>query len=241
MSDDQAAAAASAPPRKPWYRKLTLSIAGFTLSVTLALINLFYAVRGSDIAVQPPAQLILYRDGDGAKGVLTLAVRLAMVNADASHGDVLMKAALSPAPGAPRFDFLSTVKPVFTSAPDAASRCDIAARCVAHPGLLMIEQEDQILDIPGGAVRGSYLTFPIVGWNCTAKAATACARYANFDAAADGLAGRPLDVTIRLDFFSDGHRDLRCVTKPLDAAYLAQKGWSTLRCREASVKGGPLL
>ena len=33
------------------------------MSLGITLINVYYSMRGSEIAVDPPAQLILYRDG----------------------------------------------------------------------------------------------------------------------------------------------------------------------------------
>ena len=33
------------------------------MSLSITLINVYYSFRGSEIAVDPPAQLILYRDG----------------------------------------------------------------------------------------------------------------------------------------------------------------------------------
>ena len=58
----------------------SLSLAAFVMSLTIAAINAAYALRGAEIAVDPPAQLILYRDGSGEQSVLTAAVRLSMIN-----------------------------------------------------------------------------------------------------------------------------------------------------------------
>lgn len=228
-------------PARPWHRQITLAMSGFMLSVTLALINAFYAIRGSDVVVQPPEQVILYRDGEGSKAVLTFAMRLAMINAaDAGHGDVLMDASIEPIADGPSFRYAAEVQPVFTSDPEAASKCALGARCIVLPGLMAIENGDEIIDIPGGAVRAKYLSFPAAEWNCDGGE-RACAGFANFPSALRALSGRPLKVSVRVRFNSDGKRDLTCATRPVDADYLRTRGWTTMSCSAAKVSGGPLL
>ena len=41
----------------------SLSLAAFVMSLGITLINIYYAMRGSEIAVDQPRQIILYRDG----------------------------------------------------------------------------------------------------------------------------------------------------------------------------------
>jgi hypothetical protein len=225
--------------RRIW--KPTLAQAGFIMSATLASINAYYAFRGSVMVVHPPNQVILYRDGEGDRAVLMLAVRLESINAaDSSHGDVLTNATVKPARGGPQFAYAGTIKPVFTSDADAGKKCSVETRCVALKGLLAIEQQDEILSIPGGGVLGTTLVYPLTGWNCTGATA-ACARFGTFPAAVTAIAGKPLDVRIKLSFYGDGTRELRCGTKPVDAHYLSTSGWTTMSCTQASVSGGPLI
>lgn len=237
--EDNAQQAEAPPRRRIW--KPTLAQAGFIMSVTLALINVYYAVRGSVMVVHPPKQIILYRDGEGDRAVLMLALRLETINAaDSSHGDVLTNATIKPARGEPEFAYGGTIKPVFTSDTDAGQKCSVETRCVALKGLLAIEQQDEILSIPGGGVLGTTLVYPLTGWNC-GGAKAACARFETFPAAVTAIAGKPLDVRIKLSFYGDGNRELRCRTRPVDARYLTTSGWTTMSCTEASVSGGPLI
>jgi hypothetical protein len=226
-----------------WYRQVTLGAAGFFLAITLAMINAFYAMRGSVLVIQPPEQIILYRDGEGDKAVLTFALRVAMINAaDAQNGDVLMNAHITPVSGGPKFRFTGTMKPVFTNDADAASKCDVGARCIAWPGFLAIEQTDEIIDIPGGTVRGTYLYYPAAEWNCVeaeGKGIGVCAAYANFETSLKTLSAKPLSVFVKIDFFQDGSRTLVCGGKTIDAAYIRKTGWMTMSCTTAKVEGRP--
>ena len=242
MADDDNDKLLSVKERERWYKQITIGAAGFFLAVSLAVINAVSATRGSVIVVQPPQQVTLYRDGEGDKAVLTIAVRLAMINAaDASNGDVLMDARLSPISGGPVFGYGGTVKPVFTDKPDV-DKCDVGARCVALNGLLAIEQTDEIIDVPGGTVRGPYLYYPVAGWNCVdakVKSSANCGQFGNFDAAVNALAAKPLSIRIDIDLFQDGKRQIYCTAPAINAAYLKTTGWTTLSCDSAKVSGAP--
>lgn len=244
LADEDNDKVISVKERESWYRKVTLGAAGFFLAVTLAAINAFYATRGSVIVVQPPQQLILYRDGEGDRAVLTVAIRLALINAaDAQHGDVLMGARLSPVANGPVFEYAGTMKPVFTDKPDA-DKCDVGARCIALPGFLAIEQTDEIVDVPGGTVRGTYLYYPVAEWNCIAakaKPTTDCQQFADFNKTMTALGGKPLAVRIDLDLFQDGSRQIYCTAPAINVAYLKEKGWTTISCDGPKVTGKPWL
>lgn len=227
--------------REAWYRRITIGAAGFFLAVMLAAINAFAALRGPVVIVQPAEQVILYRDGDGDKAVLTLAMRLAMINtADSQHGDVLMGAMITPVADGPGFKFAGTVKPVFTNDPEAASKCDIGARCIALPGLLAIEQGDEIIDVPGGAVRAPYLAYPITDWNCEGNDKV-CAQFGTFDQAVQVIAQAPSRFVVSVTYYGDGKRRLTCEGRKVDLAYLRKTGWMTVSCKKAEVSGAPIL
>ncbi|OYY89916.1 MAG: hypothetical protein B7Y45_10165 [Sphingomonas sp. 28-66-16] len=226
--------------RKAWHRRITIGAAGFFLAVMLAAINAISAIRGSVIVVQPPEQVILYRDGDDDKAVLTMAMRLAMINAaGAEHGDVLMEATITPMKGGPAFKFAGSVKPVFTNDPDAASKCEIGARCVTLPGLLAIEQGDDIIDIPGGSVRSPYLAYPVTDWNCEGDAKQ-CGRFTNFDHAIAAIARGEGEFTVNVNFYSDGKRRIICQGRAIDLAYLRKTGWMTIGCKQTKITGAPV-
>lgn len=219
--------------RRPGW--VNLATAGFFLSVTLALINTFYAVRGAEIVVQPPDQVLLYREGEGTRSVLNLAVRLATINAaDSSHGDVLMDAQISFEGRDARFAYTAEVKPVFGAGAQEAEGCERGVRCVTLPGLEITEQSDGILDVPGGGVRNLYAAFALTGWNCEGKD---CAAFGDAAAAGGALAGGQLKPRVRLEFFDDGDRRVLCDTGAIDLAYLAKTGWITLACERAAVTG----
>lgn len=224
--------------RKRAKQVMSLAQSGFLLSAVLAIINVFYAIQGSTIVVQKPEQVILYRDGEGASAVLTMAMRLAMINTTTQAGDVLMTARLVPVRGGPSFAYAATVKPVFTRDADTARQCQLGARCIVHPGLVAIEHGDDIIDLPGGSVRGAYLSYPMAGWNCEGTD-KACTQFGDFAAAVRSIGGKPLAVTVRINFYGDGHRDLYCATNPVNARYLAQKGWVTMSCQSSAVFGAP--
>ena len=124
------------PEPKPWYRRFSLALSAFIMSVTITLINAFYSVRGSEIVLLEPEQVILYRDGEGDQAVLAFAMQLPMINAaGGQHGDVMLKADLQPGSDSPRFRYQAVVTPVFTNIPNAADRCDLGIGKVVFLGV----------------------------------------------------------------------------------------------------------
>lgn len=239
LADDDPPGSPEQLEREAWYRRITVGAAGFFLAVMLAVINAFYSLRGPVIVLQPPEQIVLYRDGDGDGAVLTFAMRLAMINAtDSQHGDVLMGASISPVKDGPKFEFASTVQPVFTSNPKAGEECEIGTRCIVLNGLLAIERGDEIIDIPGGAVKAPYLAYPIASWNCEGEAKQ-CDAFSDFDSAVDMIAKGPSHFTVNVRYYSDGERNVTCQGRAVDAAYIRTRGWMTISCKEAKVEGEP--
>jgi hypothetical protein len=226
---------------KPWYRRFSLALSAFIMSVTITLINAFYSVRGSEIVVLEPEQVILYRDGEGDQAVLAFAMQLPMINAaGGQHGDVMLKADIQPGSDAPRFRYQAIVTPVFTNIPNAADRCDLGARCIAVPGLLVIERANEIVDIPGGAARSRYFSFVAASENCR-NPVPACQAYGDFNRAVAQLGTRPMKIVVRVEFYGDGERTIECDTEPVHADYLRQIGWVGLACQRAAVSGDRFL
>ena len=239
LADDDPPGSPEQLNREAWYRRITIGAAGFFLAVMLAVINAFYSLRGPVIVVQPPEQIVLYRDGDGDAAVLTMAMRIAMINAtDSQHGDVLMDASIQPIKGGPAFEYASTVQPVFTSDPKASTDCEIGTRCVALNGFLAIERIDEIIDIPGAAVRAPYLAYPIASWNCKGPVKQ-CDAFADFDSAVEMIAKGPSHFTVKITYYSDGDREMTCKGRAIDAAYIRSRGWMSMSCKEANVTGAP--
>lgn len=206
----------------------SLSLAAFVMSLGITLINVYYAMRGSEIAVDPPAQLILYRDGEGDASVLTASVRLDMINVSDGYGDVLKSARLSLDGGRSGFEYQGTVKTVFANSASLPP-CELGKRCVNLPGLYLVERSDEILDMPSGAARAFQLSFPLVTWNCDGENGP-CGRYASFPRSVQSLPPRGLTATVRLKFHGDGQRMLRCETGAINLDYLRKVGWISIPC-----------
>lgn len=216
----------------------SLSLAAFVMSLGITLINVYYAMRGSEIAVDQPRQIILYRDGDGAASVLTAAVRVDAINVADGYGDVLKDASLSFDSGRASFDYQGTIKTVFVGESKAASPpCELGLRCLTLPGLFVVERSDEILDVPSGAARAYQLTFPAVQWNCRG-ADPRCSAFGSFADSARLLDGRDLSVRVKLRFHSDGARTLECRAARFDAAYLAKVGWVSIPCQSGARAAG---
>jgi len=223
--------------RTPFHRRLTLSLSAFIMSLTITLLNAFYGLRGAEIVVEPPEQVLLYRDGEGENAVLTFAVRLPMINTAASYGDLMLEATLQPGAGAPKFKYQALVHPVFTDrSAEALGKCDLESRCIARPGLFIAEQADEIIDIPAGQARSRYFAFTLAEWNCQGPKPD-CAGFQNFPASAARIGSRPLDIEITLRFNGDGTRRILCRGGAIDLRYLNQVGWVNLSCQTRSVKG----
>ena len=215
-------------------RGLSLGLAAFILSLTMALIQGFYALRGSEVVVQEPESILLYRDGEGDQSVLMLAIRTPMINtAAAEHGDVVMETTAKLLGDDTRFAFQSIVQPVLGGGEDNTD-CELRARCIRLPSLLVVEYPDAIADMPGGAANVRTFSFALTEGGCSGS--DACGQYGNFASAVAALAGKPLDASFDIEFFDDGERTLRCTTAPLDeelSGFLADVGWINLPCRRA--------
>ena len=212
----------------------SLSLAAFLMSLSITLINVYYSMRGSQIAADPPAQLILYRDGTGDASVLTAAVRLEMINTSDGYGDVLKDATISLDGGQSAFDYQGTVRTVLAGDPGQETpACELGLRCLSLPGLFIVERSDEILETPAGAARAFNLAFPLVQWNCTGQA-KGCGRFDSFARSVAALPPKGLSATVRLRFHSDGGRVLRCATGELNRDYLQKVGWISVPCAETS-------
>ena len=208
----------------------SLSLAAFLMSLSITLINIYYAMRGAEIAVDPPAQLILYRDGAGDASVLTIAVRIDMINVADGYGDVLKTASLSLDGGGAAFGYEGTIRTVFAGADQKTPDCELGLRCLQLLGLYVIERTDEIIDVPSGAARAFTLSFPAVTWNCAGSGRNGCSRFASFPKTIATLSEKGLSATIKLGFHSDGERKLTCRTGTFDRNYLQKVGWISLPC-----------
>lgn len=223
-----------------WFPRVTLALSAFIMSLVVTLISAYYALQGPEVLVRPPEQVLLYRDGEGDQSILGFGVRLDMINGASDYGDVMLDAELTPVGSGASFHFQNVMRSVFTGSAPVSDECELGSRCIAHPGLRLIEQPDTLVDLAGGAARAMHLSFPAAQWNCDGSE-QACARYATFDQALAALATRRLEISIKLNFNRDGNRTIRCSAGRIDANYVRQLGWATLACDDSSVSGGPWL
>lgn len=220
-----------------WRSKITISLSAFVMSLAMTAISAYSGLRGSDLVVVPPKQILLFRDGEGANSILSVAARFDIINASADYGDVLLEASTRLGQSGPVFAFSAPIKATFTSrSREAAEGCAIDSRCIPLAGLLVVEQPDTMIDFGGGASRTVTLSFPATGWNCTSSKEQ-CAAYDSFEKALAAIGKQPLDLEFALKFNSDGERKIFCGSDKPDLGYLAQAGWISLACKEREVKG----
>ncbi len=230
------------PARVPWWQRWrpSLAISAFTMSLTITLISAFTALKGSEIVVLPPDQVLLYRDGEGEAAVLTMAMRLDMINAASAHGDVLLDATIQPGTDGPAFRYQSLVRPVFTDTSTGERTCAFGSRCIELPGLYLIETVDDIVAMPGGSARSTFLSFPAAEWNCKGTPEQ-CRSYASFNQAVAAIRSDPIEVTVRVKFHEDGGRDVVCRGAAANTDYLKLAGWIAAPCAETDISGEPFL
>lgn len=245
------------PPPQRRRRRWRLTEAGvaaaaFMLSFGVFLLGGLQSLRGSEIVALPPDQIILYRDAPTPDSdVLVVAVEAALINtAGPAYGDVAVETWLEvEGQDETRFAYEARVEPVYTHrGEDRSPQCPIDARCIsavgvrqepAHPGntgLLVIERPRDLVSVPGGSARLSWMSFPLS--NCEGDPA-ACARYASFGGAVRALRRAPdIAFQITLDFHSDGAQTMACrlgAGSPAERDaffdFLEERGWATLRCQ----------
>jgi hypothetical protein len=240
------AAVAASQRRGRWLsvpQENVIAACALILSLVVATINVYYAMRGPVVVVQPLDQVLIFRDAEaedetGDAAVLTVAIPLMMINAaSAEHGDVMTEATLRLTQDGGRYPYYSMVLPIFTQdAPAAREKCEVGTRCLVFADLVLVERTDEIVDIPGGSAKSRYLSFPLVPFDCRGPRA-ACARYPNFREAVKTLEGRPVSLNVQLDFHSDGRRVITCDMAKLDLSYLKAHGWTAMRCESSKVTG----
>ena len=239
LSEEEAAPVKATPP---WWQtwRPSLALSAFVMSLAITLISAFTALKGPDIVVLPPDQVLFYRDGEGDDAVLTMAMELEMINTASAHGDVLLDATIQPRGDGPAFRYQSLVRPVFTDTSTGERDCDLGSRCLELPGLYLIETVDEIVAMPGASARSTFLSFPATEWNCEGTPEQ-CHRYASFNQAVAAMGSDPLDVTVTIRFHQDGHRDVVCRGGAANTDYLKRAGWIAAPCEETEILGEPLI
>jgi hypothetical protein len=235
------AAVAASQRRGRWLsvpQENVIALGALILSLVVALINVYYAVRGPEVVVQPADQVLFYRDGQGEDAILAIAVPTMMINAaSAEHGDVMVEATLEPGKGAGRYRYQTLISPIFTQdTAGAREKCEVGIRCIVFGDLVLVERSDEIIDIPGGSAKSRYLSFHLTPPNCEGPPAV-CNRFPDDRRAIAALDGRPLNLRVELEFHSDGRRVLTCPIPRADLSYLKDNGWTALACNGGKVTG----
>lgn len=214
----------------PW-----LGLSAFMLSLVIALINGYYALRGPEIVARPLKEVLVYRDGVGDNAVAVLTARVQLINtASSEYGDLLQDAQARIGSVPAWYPMQGEAEPVFTTQrPD----CALGSRCHYLTNLVVIERGTDMVDVPGGTARSAYLTFALTPTMCSGSVAD-CAKLKNFPTAAQSLSEGTQVAIIRLNFNGDGVRELRCTLKPLDSKFLQKYGWQSSTCKESVAKGG---
>jgi len=251
------AAVDAARRKRSWFSvpgENVIALAALMLSLVIAVINVYYAVRGPEVVIQPPDSILLYRDGgydeaaDGEmteaqkaqadeEAVLTVAVQTVMINAaSAEHGDVMTEARIRMAADGGRYPYQTVVLPIFTEDARAArEKCEVGMRCISFDDLVLVERADEIIDVPGGSAKSRYLAFPLMPFLCEGAAAP-CKRYPHFREALQALDGKRVAVSLEIDFHSDGRRVISCTVEKANLSYLRDNGWTVLPCANSQVR-----
>ncbi|MBN8553481.1 MAG: hypothetical protein J0L52_11370 [Caulobacterales bacterium] len=227
------------------------TVAAFLLSLGVFLLGGLQTLQGAEVVVLEPQYVYLYRDAPTPESdSLILAVEAGMINtARADYGDVAVEAFATlggTSETEARFPYDASVEPV-THPHDEARviDCPVDARCVTATGanplrpgqmsLLIIERRSELLSIPGGSSRATWMSFAF--GNCHGHPNT-CARFSTFEGAMQELRNAPeLAFEITLAFHSDGRKLLRCSLEETSESareefltFLEERGWATLRC-----------
>lgn len=222
---------------KRWFQD-PVALSALLLSVVISLINAYYVIRHSEIVVQPPEQILFYRDGD----VVVAAVQLSMMNvAGQDHGDMLKSANIEMT-GASRFRFESAVEPIITQEAETVE-CELQLRCIRFDNMIVLQKWNQVFDLPGGAANARYLSFPLSAVNCEGLE-DLCLRYSNPDPLGSVLPSSGETLKIRLSFSEDGEREISCEIDSLEQGardYFERQGWVTTQCSRSDVSGAPIL
>lgn len=250
------AAVDAARRKRRWFEvpgENVTALCALVLSLLVGAINVYYAVRGPEVVVQPLDSVLLYRDGGvenapeaelteaqralaDEEAVLTVAVPLMMINAaSAEHGDVLVEAMVRMADDGGRYPYQTLVLPIFTNdAPAAREKCEVGTRCIAFDDLVLVERTDEVIDVPGGSAKSRYLAFPLLPFTCKGSEKP-CRRYRHFREAVREIDGKPASITLELDFHADGRRVVTCAADKVDLSYLRENGWTALPCAASEV------
>lgn len=230
-----------------WGRFITEATAAtgtLLLSATVFGTAAFFALRGSEMVVLPPEQILFYRDGAGDAAVLSVAFPARIINvASQDYGDVVRRVSLEISPSRrgtdAAFDYVNTIVEQTTTSPTEAAKqaqvCRLGVNCLAIEHLLVLEHPPDLLSFPGGIGRAENLGFVLAPRYCRGDG---CVRFSSFKQVMASLrSDSALRFVLKLDFHSDGRTTATCSLSNLgsDARreafdYLERHGWAELNC-----------
>ena len=208
----------------------SLALAAFIMSLGVTGVTVFHGLRGAEIVVLPPQQILFYRDGDGERSVLAVLARVDVINKTSAYGDVLLGSEVQlEGPAGARFGGTALATPTFRSDGSAAAEadCPVISQCVRLAGLTVVEAVADVPDLPGGSGTSLPLVHALAGWNCEGSRSR-CAGFDRFNDSVGQLKDR-FSLSVRLRLHEDGVRTFRCNVS-LNKAYLRQIGWVSVPC-----------
>lgn len=220
---------------KRWYRSVTISLSAFVMSATATFISAFHALRGPEIEVRPPKQIVIYTNKTGLAPVSTMVLSIDIINDSPDHGDVLLDSSLRlgdadaiyPSNGTARF------------APGAdMGKCSFGASCAPVLGFLIETTQDTLIELPKGSARTITLSFPVDADSCSGRR---CSDFATSDKLMSAMSSGSVVFKVQLDFHGDGNRTVVCATRRLDMSYLRRNGLTSTSCETASISDPPVL
>lgn len=207
----------------------TVGAAAFVLSLTIALISLIEALRGPEIDLVAPDQILAYK----SNSVLNFAIRVPMINKASGYNDMISRLTLQIERGGPEFSFTEMVTPIFNdeqTAKGSKKHCLPTYRCQSFAQMAISQQSDDVVTVPAGGAHALYYGFELYCEKCTG--------YETFEKALEKLGGKELDIVISLSLYSDGERTITCRAEPLIEERLLTAGWQTLTCEQPTVRVG---
>lgn len=230
------------------------TVAAFLLSLGVFLLGGIQAIRGPEIVVLQPREILLFRDAQSETAdSLVIATELGLINtASDSYGDVPTAVTLNlasfPQVG---FAYEAAIQPTYLrrGEDDRLDECPVESRCILPVGpaaspegeqpntrLLVIAGQRELLDVPGGSARAEWVSFALS--DCDGPAQD-CAQFSGFRQSVQTLRrSETLQVSVHLAFHSDGPKTVVCERRFEDAAhreaffdFLEERGWVAFRCQ----------
>jgi hypothetical protein len=209
-----------------------ISLVSLLLSAVAAGAAVYAYARNSNVEVQEPHMLYLYRDGPAGKGILKAALNVTMINtADAKYGDALMDARvrLGASPRQWTEEATASVS-IAAAAPVVPPACPAGTRCVANGGFLAEERDFMPISLAGGGIETVTLVFPVTATRCHGDAAQ-CAKVGSFDVEVARQVTKRMSVTLDLQFLQDGSKTVVCELEGIDLQYLLTRGFVSRTCK----------